>query len=67
MTKAGWSTRELAEIAGTTQKAIRYYHRVGLLTEPDRTTGGYRKYTQGPQHSTICGRSRIRHFAARRI
>jgi hypothetical protein len=29
-----WSTRELAELAGTTLRAVRHYHEVGLLAEP---------------------------------
>ncbi|MDG4791491.1 MerR family transcriptional regulator [Micromonospora sp. WMMD1102] len=43
-TKRGWSTRELAEIAGTTLKAVRHYHRIGLLDEPERTANGYKQY-----------------------
>lgn len=39
-----WSTRELAELAGTTLNAVRHYHRVGLLDEPDRTSNGYKQY-----------------------
>lgn len=39
-----WSTRELAELAGTTLNAVRHYHRVGLLDEPDRTGNGYKQY-----------------------
>jgi len=39
-----WSTRELAELAGTTLKTIRYYHRIGLLDEPERGTNGYKRY-----------------------
>lgn len=39
-----WSTRELAELAGTTLNAVRHYHRVGLLEEPDRTSNGYKQY-----------------------
>ncbi|WP_433560110.1 MerR family DNA-binding transcriptional regulator [Pseudonocardia xinjiangensis] len=26
-----WSTRELADLAGTTVRAVRHYHDVGLL------------------------------------
>ncbi len=40
----GWSTRELAEIAGTTVNTIRHYHRVGLLDEPERRANGYKQY-----------------------
>ncbi|MTD12358.1 MerR family transcriptional regulator [Nakamurella sp. YIM 132087] len=40
-----WSTRELADIAGTTVKAIRHYHAIGLLDEPERRSNGYKQYT----------------------
>jgi DNA-binding transcriptional MerR regulator len=39
-----WSTRELAELAGTTVKSVRYYHQLGLLHEPERLTNGYKQY-----------------------
>lgn len=39
-----WSTRELAELAGTTLKTVRYYHAIGLLDEPERAANGYKKY-----------------------
>jgi len=39
-----WSTRELAELAGTTVKSVRYYHQLGLLDEPARLTNGYKQY-----------------------
>ena len=39
-----WSTRELADLAGTTVNAIRHYHRVGLLDEPERRYNGYKQY-----------------------
>lgn len=39
-----WSTRELAELAGTTVNTIRHYHRSGLLEEPERRPNGYKKY-----------------------
>ncbi len=45
-----WSTRTLAELAGSTPKAVRYYHRLGLLPEPERARNGYRQY--GPDHLT---------------
>ncbi len=35
---------ELAETAGVTTKAIRYYESIGLLDEPERTGSGYRSY-----------------------
>jgi DNA-binding transcriptional MerR regulator len=39
-----WSTRELAEVAGTTLKTVRHYHRIGLLEEPERASNGYKQY-----------------------
>ena len=39
-----WSTRQLAELAGTTVKTIRHYHEVGLLDEPERGSNGYKHY-----------------------
>lgn len=42
--KAGWSTSELAALAGTTVKTIRHYHRIGLLAEPERAANGYKRY-----------------------
>ena len=35
---------EIAERADISTKALRYYERVGLLDEPDRTPSGYRDY-----------------------
>jgi DNA-binding transcriptional MerR regulator len=40
----GWSTRELAELTGTTLRAVRHYHEVGLLAEPERRSNGYKQY-----------------------
>ncbi|AGZ44028.1 MerR family transcriptional regulator [Actinoplanes friuliensis] len=39
-----WSTRELAELTGTTVNTIRHYHRLGLLDEPKRSSNGYKQY-----------------------
>lgn len=39
-----WSTREIAELAGTTVRAVRHYHQVGLLEEPERRANGYKQY-----------------------
>ncbi|PJJ71470.1 DNA-binding transcriptional MerR regulator [Diaminobutyricimonas aerilata] len=39
-----WSTREIADLAGTTLNTVRHYHRIGLLEEPERTTNGYKQY-----------------------
>ncbi|WP_229403291.1 MerR family transcriptional regulator [Micromonospora okii] len=46
--RGGWSTRELAEIAGTTLKTVRHYHQIGLLEEPERAANGYKQY--GTRH-----------------
>ena len=35
---------ELAEAAGTSPRAVRHYHAVGLLPEPARRGNGYREY-----------------------
>ena len=39
-----WSTKELADLAGTTVKAVRHYHKLGLLDEPERKSNGYKQY-----------------------
>lgn len=39
-----WSTREIAELAGTSLRAVRHYHEVGLLAEPERLANGYKQY-----------------------
>lgn len=36
---------ELAEAAGTTSKALRFYEERGLIPRPERTSTGYRDYT----------------------
>ncbi|MBR8744608.1 MerR family transcriptional regulator [Nocardiopsis sp. MG754419] len=43
-----WSTRELADRAGTTIKTIRHYHSIDLLEEPERAMNGYKLY--GTRH-----------------
>ncbi len=39
-----WSTRQVADLAGTTVRAVRHYHEVGLLEEPERLGNGYKQY-----------------------
>jgi DNA-binding transcriptional MerR regulator len=39
-----WSTREIAEFAGTSVRTVRHYHQVGLLPEPERRPNGYKQY-----------------------
>ncbi|MER0243865.1 MerR family transcriptional regulator [Streptomyces sp. HSW2009] len=36
---------ELAGAVGVTTRAVRHYHRIGLLPEPPRQSNGYREYT----------------------
>jgi DNA-binding transcriptional MerR regulator len=36
---------QLADFAGVTIKAVRHYHRRGLLPEPPRDSSGYRRYS----------------------
>jgi DNA-binding transcriptional MerR regulator len=43
-----WSTRQVAELAGTTVNAVRHYHRSGLLEQPERKSNGYKEY--GARH-----------------
>jgi len=38
---------ELAQLAGVTVRTLRHYHRIGLLPEPPRSAGGYRRYDAG--------------------
>jgi DNA-binding transcriptional MerR regulator len=44
MEAVAWSTRELSELAGTSLRAVRHYHQVGLLDEPERRSNGYKQY-----------------------
>lgn len=39
-----WSTRELADLAGTTVNTVRHYHALGLLDDPPRSHNGYKQY-----------------------
>ena len=39
-----WSTRQIAELAGTTINTVRHYHESGLLDEPVRRSNGYKQY-----------------------
>lgn len=53
-------SQELADLAGTTPRALRHYHRLGLLPEADRDPNGYRRY--GPRD--LVRVLRIRQLAA---
>ncbi|MEO9322172.1 MerR family transcriptional regulator [Nocardioides sp. C4-1] len=39
-----WSTAELADLAGTSLRAVRHYHAVGLLDVPERGPNGWKRY-----------------------
>ncbi|WP_428950036.1 MerR family transcriptional regulator [Streptomyces sp. cg35] len=39
-----WSTREIAELADVSLRVVRHYHEVGLLSEPERRSNGYKQY-----------------------
>lgn len=41
----GWSTAEVARLAGVSVRAVRYYHEVGLLPMPERRANGYKSYS----------------------
>jgi len=43
---------ELAGLIGISTRAIRHYHRVGLLPEPARKANGYREYSLRPSTRT---------------
>ncbi|MEU6847060.1 MerR family transcriptional regulator [Streptomyces sp. NPDC046716] len=47
---------ELARIVGVTTRAIRHYHHLGLLPEPERLGNGYREY--GLRHAVELARIR---------
>jgi DNA-binding transcriptional MerR regulator len=49
MVQAGFmlTIGQLAAYAGVTIRAVRHYHQVGLLPEPERNTSGYRLYDVG--------------------
>ncbi|MDG4865933.1 MerR family transcriptional regulator, partial [Streptomyces sp. T-3] len=45
---------ELAALAGVTSRAVRHYHHLGLLPEPERRPNGYREY--GLRHAVELAR-----------
>jgi DNA-binding transcriptional MerR regulator len=44
---------QLAAYAGVTARAVRHYHQIGLLPEPERDASGYRRYTASAVVSLI--------------
>jgi DNA-binding transcriptional MerR regulator len=49
-------TGELAALVGVTARAVRHYHHVGVLPEPERDPNGYRRYTL--HHAVLLARIR---------
>ncbi|MBP5894048.1 MerR family transcriptional regulator [Streptomyces scabiei] len=47
---------ELAATVGVTPRAVRHYHHLGLLPEPERRANGYRDYTL--RHAVVLARIR---------
>ncbi|GAB2929602.1 MerR family transcriptional regulator [Streptomyces heilongjiangensis] len=47
---------ELAATVGVTTRAVRHYHHLGLLPEPERRANGYRDYTL--RHAVVLARIR---------
>ncbi|MGW0610088.1 MerR family transcriptional regulator [Streptomyces sp. NPDC002788] len=47
---------ELAGVVGVTTRAVRHYHQLGLLPEPERRANGYREY--GLRHAVVLARIR---------
>ena len=41
---ANMTIGKLAQMAGVNIETVRYYQRLGLLDEPDKPLGGYRRY-----------------------
>lgn len=39
-----WSASELGALAGTSRRTVRHYQELGLLSEPERSSNGYRHY-----------------------
>jgi len=42
-----YSIKEIADLAGVTTRALRYYDEIGLLKPADTGDNGYRYYDQG--------------------
>ncbi|NYV77414.1 MerR family transcriptional regulator, partial [Streptomyces sp. UH6] len=49
-------TGEMAALVGVTPRAVRHYHHVGVLPEPERDPNGYRRYTL--RHAVLLARIR---------
>src|ERR1700753_1960206 len=44
---------QLAAYAGVTVRAVRHYHQIGLLPEPERAASGYRRYRASAEVTRI--------------
>jgi DNA-binding transcriptional MerR regulator len=42
--RGGLSIGDVARLAGVSTRAVRHYHAIGLLGEPERDSSGYRRY-----------------------
>lgn len=49
-TTGGLTIGKLAARSGVNLETVRYYERIGLMPEPDRTEGGHRLYETTHQH-----------------
>ena len=47
---------EIAALVGVTTRAVRHYHHLGLLPEPERRPNGYRDYSL--RHAVVLARIR---------
>ncbi|HUZ52311.1 MAG TPA: MerR family DNA-binding transcriptional regulator [Streptosporangiaceae bacterium] len=55
---------QLAAYAGVTVRAVRHYHQIGLLPEPERDASGYRRYGATAVVSLISYLDRLREIGA---
>lgn len=50
MDQASFTIGDVADAAGVGVETVRYYERRGLVTQPERVAGGYRRYGGGHVH-----------------
>ncbi len=64
----GMQIGAVAEAAGVSVQTIRYYERIGVLPEPDRSASGYRQYTpEAIQRLTFINRAQDLGFTLEEI
>lgn len=62
------SRGSLAKVTGANIETIRYYEKIGLIADPDRTSGGHRVYDQSHlKRLSFIRRSRELGFTLREI